>query len=65
MADWAIREGNAAAAKLILQINGMLTDKLEVETKDNGSTDIAALTAKIEALKLRKENSADEADSQE
>lgn len=54
MADWAIREGNAAAAKLILQINGMLTDKLEVETKENGGTDIVALTARIEALKLRK-----------
>ncbi|MEC0167869.1 phBC6A51 family helix-turn-helix protein [Paenibacillus graminis] len=65
MADWAIREGNAAAAKLVLQINGMLTDKLEVETKDSGSTDIAALTARIEALKVRKDNSAEDAESQE
>lgn len=65
MADWAIRDGNAAAAKLILQINGMLTDKLEVGTKDNGSTDIAALTARIEALRVRKGNDdEDSADSQ-
>ncbi len=63
MADWAIREGNAAAAKLVLQINGMLTDKLEVETKDGASTDVAALTARIKALQVRKDNE-DSADSQ-
>ena len=60
MADWAIRDGNAAAAKLIMQINGMLTDKIEVETKNSEGTDVEALTARIEALKLR-----NTADSQE
>ncbi|RCX22945.1 putative insertion element HTH domain-containing protein [Fontibacillus phaseoli] len=53
MAEWAIREGNAAAAKLVLQINGMLTDKVEVETKGNEGTDVEALAARIEALKIR------------
>lgn len=60
MADWAIKEGNAAAAKLILQINGMLTDKVELETKDGGSTDIEALKLRIEALKLRKDDDSQE-----
>ncbi|MEK5178510.1 phBC6A51 family helix-turn-helix protein [Paenibacillus sp. FSL R5-0928] len=63
MADWAIREGNAAAAKLVLQINGMLTDKLEVETKLDSGTDVAALTARIKALQVRKGDE-DSADSQ-
>lgn len=56
MAEWAIREGNAAAAKLVLQINGMLTDKVEVETKQSGETDVGALAARIEALKRRGED---------
>ncbi|ETT64934.1 hypothetical protein BSK66_07940 [Paenibacillus odorifer] len=63
MADWAIREGNAAAAKLVLQINGMLMDKLEVETKLDSGTDVAALTARIKALQVRKGDE-DGADSQ-
>ncbi|KEK22481.1 phBC6A51 family helix-turn-helix protein [Bacillus gaemokensis] len=33
LSEIAIRDGNAAMAKLALQINGMLTDKVEVETK--------------------------------
>lgn len=54
LTDIAIRDGNAAMAKLALQINGMLTDKIEVETKDSGSTDIEALKAKIESFQHRK-----------
>lgn len=33
LSEIAIRDGNAAMAKLALQINGMLTDKVEIETK--------------------------------
>lgn len=33
MADAAVEDRNAAAAKLVLQVHGMLTDKLEVEQK--------------------------------
>lgn len=51
----AIRDGNAAMAKLALQISGLLTDKIEVETKDSAGTDVEALTARIEALKQRKD----------
>lgn len=51
----AIRDGNAAMAKLALQISGLLTDKIEVETKDSGGTDVEALKLRIEALKQRKD----------
>lgn len=37
LSEIAIRDGNAAMAKLALQINGMLTDKVEIDTK--GKTD--------------------------
>ena len=47
----AMRDGNAAMAKLALQLSGMLTDKIEVETKGDGSTDIEALKQRIAALK--------------
>jgi transposase-like protein len=49
----AIRDGNAAMAKLALQINGLLTDKLEVETKVSEDTDVDAIKARIEAYKQR------------
>ncbi|WPS88830.1 phBC6A51 family helix-turn-helix protein [Brevibacillus halotolerans] len=38
MADAAIDDKNAAAAKLVLQVNEMLTDRVEVEQR--GSTDV-------------------------
>ncbi|QHZ58605.1 hypothetical protein M655_024865 [Brevibacillus sp. NSP2.1] len=38
MYDTAIKEGNAAAAKLLYQQVGLLTDKVEVETKASGET---------------------------
>ncbi|MFC4103615.1 phBC6A51 family helix-turn-helix protein [Paenibacillus xanthanilyticus] len=49
----AIRDGNAAMAKLALQINGMLTDKIEVEAKETGTTDVDALQKRIEAFRAR------------
>ncbi|KKO54503.1 phBC6A51 family helix-turn-helix protein [Paenibacillus sp. DMB20] len=54
LADIAIRDGNAAMAKLALQINGLLTEKVEVETKDSGGTDIDALRQRLEAFKAQK-----------
>lgn len=36
MYDTAVKEGNAAAAKLLYQQVGLLTDKVEVETKASG-----------------------------
>ncbi|RAP30580.1 hypothetical protein C2W64_01776 [Brevibacillus laterosporus] len=35
-ADAAIKEGNTAAAKLLYQQVGLLTDKVEVKTKNTG-----------------------------
>jgi hypothetical protein len=59
----AIRDGNAAMAKLALQINGLLTDKVEVETKGDAGTDTEALRARLEAMKavgsLRKREESD------
>jgi transposase-like protein len=51
LSEIAIRDGNAAMAKLALQINGMLTDKVEIETKGNtGEIDYEALDEELEAL---------------
>ena len=48
LAEIAIRDGNAAMAKLALQINGMLTDKVEIETKDSSrDIDYDALDSEI------------------
>lgn len=49
----AMRDGNAAMAKLALQINGLLTDKVEVEAKVSDTTDLEALRAKLDAFKQR------------
>ncbi|MEC0167487.1 phBC6A51 family helix-turn-helix protein [Paenibacillus graminis] len=50
----AIREKNAAMAKLALQVHGMLTDKVEVQAQVSPqATDVEALRARIEALKVR------------
>ncbi|MHA7962866.1 phBC6A51 family helix-turn-helix protein [Paenibacillus sp. CAU 1782] len=51
LTDAVINEHNAAAAKLLLQVNGMLTDKVEVETKSDVGTDVEALRARLEAMK--------------
>jgi hypothetical protein len=54
LAEIAIRDGNAAMAKLALQINGMLTDKVEVETKvTTNEVDIEALDDEIAAFEDR------------
>lgn len=50
----AIEEKSAAMAKLALQVHGMLTDKVEVQAQVGPHvTDVDALRARIEALKVR------------
>lgn len=52
MVDTAIRDGNAAAAKLILTMAEVLTEKVEVETKKTDAPDIdelRRLVAEIDA----------------
>lgn len=54
MMEVAINEGSAAMTKLVLEANGMLTQKHEVNatTSDNGSSsDIDAMKAKVEAFR--------------
>jgi hypothetical protein len=54
LADIAIRDGNAAMAKLALQINGMLVDKVEVETKTiEGTVDMDKVDAELERFANR------------
>ncbi|NUU74242.1 phBC6A51 family helix-turn-helix protein [Paenibacillus xylanilyticus] len=55
----AIDEKSAAMAKLALQVHGMLTDKVEVQTQTSPqTTDIAALRSRIEAVKGRQHEQA-------
>lgn len=54
LTDAVIMEHNAAAAKLLLQVNGMLTDKVEVENKGASEPDLDALAARLRALKESK-----------
>lgn len=52
MVDNAIREGNAAMAKLIIQVNDMLTDKVEVTNNEGGKTiDVDDIKARLERLR--------------
>ncbi|MDQ0168761.1 phBC6A51 family helix-turn-helix protein [Paenibacillus tundrae] len=53
LTDAVLTDHNAAAAKLLLQVNGMLTDKVEVETKVSGDVDIDALRERIKQAKGR------------
>lgn len=52
MADAAIKEGNAAAAKLVLQVNDMLTEKVEIEQKGNSDIpDLEELKRMVQDIK--------------
>lgn len=54
MMDTAITEGNAAMAKLVLQMNDMLTDKVSVESRTaDSSVDYDALDDEIKAFAER------------
>ncbi|MGF9909475.1 hypothetical protein [Brevibacillus porteri] len=52
MADAAIHERNAQAAKIVLQVNDMLTEKVELEQKttSTGTGDLEALKKEVEGL---------------
>lgn len=51
MYDTSVKEGNAAAAKLILTMAGMLTDKIEVESKGGDKApDMAELKRMLSEL---------------
>lgn len=50
--DHIINDGNAAMLRTLLQAHGMLTDKVEMETKGSGgAADIDAMKAEIERMR--------------
>lgn len=52
MVNSAITLNSAAAAKLIMEANGMLSSKIELTTKPEQAVDIETLRKRIEALKI-------------
>ncbi|MED3649963.1 phBC6A51 family helix-turn-helix protein [Heyndrickxia sporothermodurans] len=46
-----INDGNAALFRTLLQAHGMLTDKVEVESKNGASADIDDMKAQIERMR--------------
>ena len=62
MYSTAINEGSAAMAKLLLQMQGMLTDKVSVDqtiTKKEGIIDYEAIDEEIESFARRLEDETD------
>ncbi|GIP55260.1 hypothetical protein J42TS3_42950 [Paenibacillus vini] len=55
MADAAIQDRNAAAAKLLLQMNKMLTDKVDVVRTDATGLDREELDRRIAEFKARRD----------
>ncbi|MDQ0270737.1 phBC6A51 family helix-turn-helix protein [Cytobacillus purgationiresistens] len=56
MLDNIIETGNAAAFRTILQMHGMLTEKVEVDNKNGSQTDIDSMKAQIEAMRQRRQS---------
>lgn len=54
--DHIVEEGNAAMFRTYMQSLGLLTEKHEIESKDNGNSDIDAMKAQIAAFKERSGN---------
>ncbi|MBW3113502.1 helix-turn-helix domain-containing protein [Bacillus sp. MCCB 382] len=51
ISEHIINDGNAAMFRTLLQAHGMLTDKVEVENKNAGGTDVDAMKAEIERMR--------------
>jgi len=49
--DHIIKDGNAAMFRTLLQSHGMLTEKVDVNTTNNGSTDVDSMKAEIERMR--------------
>ena len=45
--DHIIKDGNAAMFRTLLQAHGLLTDKVEVESKNEGTIDIDAIRERL------------------
>jgi transcriptional regulator with XRE-family HTH domain len=56
-ADHIINDGNAAMFRTLLQAHGMLTDKVEIDSKGNGSAaDIDTMKAEIERMRAKRQS---------
>ncbi|WP_151737232.1 phBC6A51 family helix-turn-helix protein [Paenibacillus tengchongensis] len=55
MAEAAIQDRNAAAAQLLVRMNGMLTEQVEVITADVGAMDRTELDRKLAEFKARRD----------
>ena len=53
MVDNIIDTGNAAAFRTLVQMHGLLTDKIEIDAKGNGA-DVDAMKAEIERMRSGK-----------
>lgn len=51
-----IETGNAAAFRTIVQMHGMLTDKVEIDTKGSSTADIESMKADIERMRRARES---------
>lgn len=60
--DHIIKDGNAAMLRTLLQAHGLLTDKVEVETKGNDGGDLDAMKAEIERFRNAKETDSTDSD---
>lgn len=54
--DHIINDGNAAMFRTLLQAHGMLTDKVEVETKSGQAADVDQMKAEIERMRQRRKD---------
>lgn len=55
MADAAVQDRNAAAAQLLIRMNGMLTEQVEVITADASALDRAELDRRLAEFKARRD----------
>lgn len=51
--DIIINEGNAAMLRTLLQAQGLLTEKVELEQRNTGEVDIEAIRAKLAAKSVK------------
>lgn len=51
--DHIIKDGNAAMLRTLLQAHGLLTDKVEVESKGSGTIDVEAIRERLAKSKRK------------
>lgn len=54
--DHIIRDGNAALLRILMQAHGLLTEKVEVESKGTESADLDAMRAEIERFRKERQS---------